>query len=281
MTNKVGRRALAGGAVLLPAAAITRAARAQAPNESALDRIRRTKTLRIAALPGELPYFQKDITTGKWGGACIEMADSIAKVLGAKLQYVEATYGTSVLDLQTDKVDLCFALNPTPERALAIRFTHPMLIHPFGCLAKPGLEPKSWSDIDKPDIRISFDIGSLHETVARRFAPKAQLMGFPNRDQAILALQSGRVDVDILAAMLGLSAVAKNPTLGKWYLLDQPSVALPSSLAVQYEQDTRLLDVLNAWLDFNRGLGQLREWLISGLVLEGVKREQIPPELTF
>ncbi|MEO8714456.1 MAG: ABC transporter substrate-binding protein, partial [Acetobacteraceae bacterium] len=105
MTNKVGRRALAAGAGLLPVAMIG-SAHAQAPSESALDRIRRTKTLRIAALPGELPYFQKDITSGAWGGACIEMANSIAKVLGAKLAYIEATYGTSVLDLQTDKVDL-------------------------------------------------------------------------------------------------------------------------------------------------------------------------------
>ncbi len=281
MTSNVGRRALAGGAVLLPAAAITGAARAQTPNESTLDRIRRTKTLRIAALPGELPYFRKDIATGAWGGAAIEMAASMAKLLDAKLGYVEATYGTSVLDLQSDKVDLAFALNPTPERALAIRFTHPMLIHPFGCLARPGLEPKTWADIDKPNIRVAFDIGSLHETVANWFTPKAQHMGFPNRDQAILALQAGRADVDILAALLGLSAVGKNPALGRWYLLSQPTVALPTALAVQYEPDTKFLDVLNAWLDFNRGIGQLREWLINGLELEGVKRDQIPPELTF
>ena len=209
------------------------------------------------------------------------MASSIAKLLGAKLDFVEATYGTSVLDLQSNKVDLAFALNPTPERALAVRFTHPMLIHPFGCLARSGLEPKSWTDIDKPDIRIAFDIGSLHETVAKRFAPKAQHVGFPNRDQALLALQSGRADVDILAALLGLSAAAKNPSLGHWYLLTQPTVALPSSLAVQYEPDTRFVDVLNAWLDFNRGIGQLREWIIGGLELEGVKRDQIPPGLTF
>jgi len=211
----------------------------------------------------------------------IAMAESIAKLLGAKLDYVEATYGTSVLDLQSDKVDLAFALNPTPERALAVRFAHPMLIHPFGCLARQGLAPKTWADIDKPDIRIAFDIGSLHETVAKRFAPKAQHVGFPNRDQALLALQSGRADVDILAALLGLSAVAKNPALGRWYLLGQPTVALPSSLAVQYEPDTRFVDVLNAWLDFNRGIGQLREWIIGGLELEGVKRDQIPSELTF
>ncbi|HET6183091.1 MAG TPA: transporter substrate-binding domain-containing protein [Acetobacteraceae bacterium] len=282
MANRIGRRMLAaGGAALLPAAGLVASARAQGAGESTLDRIRRTKTLRIAALPGELPYFQKDISSGAWSGAAIEMANSIAKLLDAKLEYTEATYGTSVLDVQTGKIDLAFALNPTPERALAVRFTHPMLIHPFGCLAKPGLEPKTWADINKPDIRIAFDIGSLHETVAKRFAPNAQHVGFPNRDQALLALQAGRADVDILAALLGLSATAKNPSLGHWDLLQQPTVALPSSLACQYEADTRFVDMLNAWLDFNRGIGQLREWLIDGLELEGVKRDQIPPELTF
>ncbi len=281
MANRVGRRALAAGAALLPAATLVGGARAEPPAESALDRIRRTSTMRIAALPGELPYFNKNIATGQWSGAAIEMANSIAKVLGAKLAYVEATYGTSVLDLQTNKVDLAFALNPTAERALAIRFTRPMINHPFGCLARQGLSPKTWADIDKPDLHVAFDIGSLHETVAKRFAPKAQHVGFATRDQCILALQAGRVDVDILAALLGLSAVGKNPALGPYHLLSDPLVALPSSLAVQYEPDTRFADVLNAWLDFNRGIGQLREWLIAGLAQEGVKPDQIPPELSF
>ncbi|MDQ2804348.1 MAG: hypothetical protein M3Y41_17320 [Pseudomonadota bacterium] len=85
----------------------------------------------------------------------------------------------------------------------------------------------------------------------------------------------------MLAALLGLSAVGKNPALGRYHLLTSPSVALPSALAIQYEADTRLLDVLNAWLDYNRGIGQLREWLIAGLAQEGVKPEQIPSELNF
>ena len=51
--------------------------------------MRRTKTLRIAALPGELPYFQKDLATGEWSGACIDMAKDIAKVFDAQLEYVE------------------------------------------------------------------------------------------------------------------------------------------------------------------------------------------------
>ncbi len=280
MTNRVSRRGLAAGAALFPAAMIG-TAHAQQAGESTFNRIQRTKVLRIAALPGELPYFNKDITNGSWSGAAIDMANSIAAVFNAKLEYVEATYGTSILDLQANKVDLAFALNPTPQRALSIGFTHPMIIHPFGCLAKPGLDPKTWDDINKADIRIAFDIGSLHEVCAKRFAPTAQHVGFATRDQCILALQSGRVDVDILAALLGLSAVGKNPSLGPYHLLNDPLVALPSSFGIQREADTSFAEVLNAWLDFNRGIGQVREWLINGLAQEGVKRDQIPASLTF
>lgn len=278
MANRIGRRGLAAGAALLPAGFIT-AAQAQTTNEGTLARIQRTKTIRVAALSGQMPYFSKDITTGQWQGACVEMTNSIAKVLDAKVEWVEATYGTSVLDLQTNKVDLGFALNPTPERALSIGFTHPMLIHPFGCVSKT-LKPETWDDLNKPNIRIAFDIGSLHETLAKRFDSKAQLMGFPNTDQAILALQTGRVDVVILAAMLALSALGKNPGIGTFYLLQNPLVALPSCLGIQ-EEYSPFATVINAWLDMNRGTGQLREWLISNLEKMGVKRDQIPASLTF
>ncbi len=193
----------------------------RARRESTFDRVRRTKVLRIAALPGELPYFQKDLATGEWSGACISMAQDIAKVFDARLEYVEFTYGNSVLDLQSNKIDLAFALNPTPARALSIAFTRPMITHPFGCLAKKGLAPKTWDDLNKPELVIVFDIGCLHETAARRYCPKAQLTGFKTRDECTLALQSGRADAHIQAALLGLSTVGKNPSLGSVLPADQ------------------------------------------------------------
>jgi polar amino acid transport system substrate-binding protein len=237
--------------------------------------------LRIAALPGELPYFQKDLATGEWSGACIDMARDIAKVFAADLAYTESTYGNSVLDLQSNKVDLAFALNPTPARALSIGFTHPMIIHPFGCLARHDLDPKTWDDLNKPDIRIVFDLGSLHETVARRYCPKAQLTGFKTRDECTLALQSGRADAHIQAAILGLATVGRNPSLGPYHLLTNPLVALPSCLGIQREPDTRFKEVIDAWLDMNRGTGQIREWLLDGLAKFGVTRDQVPSTLTF
>ena len=155
------------------------------------------------------PYFQKDALGGTWKGAAIEMAKSIAAVWGAELVYVETTFGNSVLDVQSNKVDIAFALNPTPQRALAIGFTRPYIVAPYGCIAKAGLSPKTWSDLNKPDIRVAFDLGSLHETCARRFAPKAQLTGFKTTDDCILALQGGRVDVQVLATTVGLGLSAR------------------------------------------------------------------------
>src|SRR5262245_25536742 len=128
------RYALAIGSGAALATAMTRPASAAEATDSTLERVRSSKTLRIAVLPGELPYFNKDLATGTWSGFSIEMANDIAKLLDVKLEYTESTYGNSILDLQANKIDLGFALNPTPQRALLGDFTNLVVPHPFGPL---------------------------------------------------------------------------------------------------------------------------------------------------
>ena len=281
MTNRPTRRGLAVGAAALPTAFLIGSAQAQTGALSTLDRVTSTKQLRIAVVSGSPPYFKKDLATGQWAGSAVEMAKGIASVWGAELVFVESTWGNSVLDLQSNKIDIAFALNPTPQRALAIGFTRPFIVAPFGCLAKAGFAPKTWDDLNRPDIRICFDLGSLHETCARRFAPKAQLTGYKSIDECVLALQSGRVDAEVIATTIGLSTVGKNPSLGPYHLLNTPTVSLPSCYGIQREPDTRFKEVVDAWIDFNRGIGTIREHMINGLALNGVTSEQVPSELSF
>jgi polar amino acid transport system substrate-binding protein len=282
MTHRPTRRGLAAGVTALPAAFFIGTSEAQtASASSTLERVTSSKQLRMAVVSGSPPYFRKDLATGQWAGAAVEMAKGIAGVWGAEVVFVESTFGNSVLDLQSNKIDIAFALNPTPQRALAIGFTRPYIVAPFGCLAKAGFAPKTWDDLNKPDIRIAFDLGSLHETCARRFAPKAQLTGYKSIDECILALQSGRVDAEVIAATVGLSNVGKNPALGPFHLLSTPVVSLPSCYGIQREPDTRFREVVDAWIDFNRGIGTIREMMINGLALNGVTPEQVPSELSF
>ena len=153
MTHRPTRRGFAAAAAL-PAMFFVGSAKAQTVTESTLDRVTRTKQLRIPVVANSPPYFQKDALTGAWKGAAIEMATSIAGIWSAELVYVETTFGNSVLDVQSNKVDIAFALNPTPQRALAIGFTQPYYLHPFGYVARKGFPAKTWGDLNNPDIRV-------------------------------------------------------------------------------------------------------------------------------
>jgi polar amino acid transport system substrate-binding protein len=145
----LSRRLFAAGAAGA-SAILAGAARAEEQSpESTIDRIKRTKVLRIAALPGEAPYFNKDIASGNWSGMCIEMAKDIAGVFEGQVEYVESTYGNSVLDLQANKIDLAFSLNPTPKRALVIDFTHAFYLHGFGMVGKKGFHASSTTPMSK------------------------------------------------------------------------------------------------------------------------------------
>jgi polar amino acid transport system substrate-binding protein len=269
---------LAGAGVALSATKQTAMAQTA---ESTLERIRRTGILRIAVIVGQEPYFHKDLPTGQWSGACIDMANDIASKLNAKVEFVESTWGNQVLDLQGGKIDLAFAVNPTPERALVIDFSTPILVHSFTVITRKGLaKPQIWADINKPEAKITVDIGSTHETIARRYCPKATILGFKNRDEAILAVATGRADYNISMAVIAISTMKKNPSLGE-LTIPRPLLTLPTNLGIRAEPDRRYKDFLSAWADYNRVMGQTREWMLKGFEAVGIMAEDVPPEVQF
>lgn len=272
--------ALAGAAIAAGASQDKAHAQAAA-GASTLDRIKRTGVLRVAVIVGQEPYFHKDLVSGQWSGACIDMANDIASKLSAKVEVVESTWGNQILDLQGDKVDLAFAVNPTPERALVIDFSTPILVHSFTVITKKGFaKPQTWAEINKPEVKIAIDIGSTHDMVARRYCPKATILGFKNRDEAILAVATGRADVNVSLAVLSVTTLKKNPNLGE-LAIPRPLLTLPTNMGIRAETDRRYKDFLSAWADYNRSLGQTREWMLKGFEAVGLSPDDIPAEVQF
>ncbi|MBP6020312.1 MAG: transporter substrate-binding domain-containing protein [Burkholderiaceae bacterium] len=265
----------------LPAAAIAQTATPAGEAESTMARVRRTKKLRIAALVGEPPYFSKDPLTGIWKGAAVEMAKDIASILDVELEMVDSTYGNSVIQLQTGKVDLAMALTPTPLRALSIDFSHPTYLHPYGLVSNKDIDVSTWEDLNKSDLKIAVDLGSTQEMLARRLAPNAKITAYATRDDVMMALQSKRVDCAVFAVLLGLTAVKKSPAIGKFSMLKEPVIGLTSSLAFAKESNTDWRNFLDVWVDHNRSLGQIQEWIFDGLLLSDVQRSDIPADVVF
>src|SRR5438034_4004641 len=144
LSRRLFAASAAGAAAAAGASAVLAGeAKAQtAPTDSTMERVKSSKVLRIAALPGEAPYFNKDLATGQWSGMCIDMAKDIASQFDGTVEYVESTYGNSVLDLQANKIDLAFALNPTPKRALVSISPTPSICTVSAWSAARALRPR-------------------------------------------------------------------------------------------------------------------------------------------
>lgn len=272
---------LASGALIGASAAGLGTIQAQQAETSTLERIKRTGVLRSAVIVGQEPYFHKNLATGQWSGACVEMANDIASKLSAKVELVESTWGNVILDLQSNKIDVAFAMQPTPERSLAVDFSTPIFYHTFTTVTRKGFpRPRTWEDLSKPEVKIAVDLGSSHEFIARRYAPKANILAFKTRDEAVLAVATGRADCTVVLTILALATLKKNPALGE-LVVPAPVLTLPSNIMIRYDGDKRFRDFLSAWADYNRAMGQSREWLLKGFAALGITAQDIPPELQF
>jgi polar amino acid transport system permease protein len=83
LTNGLSRRGLAGAlSAMALAGALPPTARTQGTGERTFDRIRRTKVLRIEALPGELPYFRGVLVTLAYMAGTIALGLIIGLAVG-------------------------------------------------------------------------------------------------------------------------------------------------------------------------------------------------------
>ncbi|NQE50753.1 transporter substrate-binding domain-containing protein [Herbaspirillum rubrisubalbicans] len=253
------------------------AATASGAAEPTLARVQRTKTLRIGAVRGAAPYYNKDLASGEWGGFMIDFARSLAASLNVKLDITETTWGNSVLDLQTHKIDLFFGMNPTPARREVINFSEPLFLNAFTIVSKK--EFKTWADLDKPEVKIGVDIGSSHDQLVSRVCPHATIMRLEKADDATLALQTGRVDAQVLVWLLALNILKKNPALGKM-TVPQPLEATSTNIGLPKEDDKAWAEAVNKWIAAERAAGKIKPTVLGNLQkLSGVKPEEVPAQI--
>jgi polar amino acid transport system substrate-binding protein len=280
----LSRREFAGG--MAAAAAVRRHApeRPATPPEPArepnLARILRTRRLRVGAPLGEEPYSYKNSATGQWSGFLVAMAGDLAAALGVELAIVETNWADMVTDLHTGKIDLAYGPSPTAQRAMFADFSTPLFHDTFAILARQGFAPKSWSELNVPESLVAVDTGSAREEAVRRFAGNAAITGFKTREEALLAVQSGRADCFVATVFFALAALKKNPQIGE-LIVPAPQLRAARCPAVPYDDDRRFRGVVDAWSEDNRGTGQIRNWIMAGLANLGIEPSDLPSDVSF
>ena len=247
---------------------------------SAWTEIMSSHKLNTCVVPGYQPYSWVD-KDGQWQGFAVEMAKDTAKNLRADPVFIETSFKTVVLDLQSGKCDVFYGFNATPERALAIDFAGPLYTLGFGALDRPGWSAPGdrWADLNNPDIRVCYSVGNSSEQQIKRFAPKSTQVALASSEECALALLSGRVDRYVDGIMGIVGADQKNAQLGKIHLMT-PAYALPSYAGVRLD-DGRFQKFLQRWTEYNRANGNITVWLTAAMGKIGVDVNLLPPEIQF
>lgn len=281
MTKTNRRNVLLGSAALLGSAMTVPTWAQDNIDMATWDRIASSKTLRIAAVAGGAPNYQKDLATGEWGGIMIDLANNLAAKLGAKLVITETTWGNAVLDLQSNKIDIFFGLNPTPQRLKVIAFSEPLYNNAYSLIAKKGFSPKTWDEMDTPDVTIAVDVGSSYDNLVTAMYKKAKILRFEKSADATLAVQTGRADVQPLVVTLSAGIVKKNPGIGH-VVVPEPIKGTSTNAGLRMETDQRWKTYVDGWIAELRKSGAINTIVLANLdKLMSIKREEIPAIVSF
>ncbi|GHG29507.1 transporter substrate-binding domain-containing protein [Paracoccus aerius] len=269
MISRRSFTAFLAGSVAL--AALPAAAQAQ----SSLERIKTSGVLRIGAVADGAPYYQKSVADGSWRGFYIDICKKLAGDLGVDLEITETTWGNSVLELQADKLDVFFGLNPTPEREKVIDFSGPCFRNAFSLVVDEDEQRAAWEDFNNPETRIAVDAGSSHDSAVTRHCPDAQIVRLKSQSDATASVQAGRADAQCLVLILALTLVSKNKNIGK-VVIPSPGDATTSNAGFRREEDPAWKDFVTGWIEEQRQSGFVRKAIIDNMALLGVTEEDFP-----
>ena len=252
------------------------AAPAVAQDTATVKQIRDRGALRIAGILNEDPYFSKDPRTGEWRGFAIEMGKDMAKELGVKLEVVESSWSNSILDVQSGKVDLAFALTALPKRALSVDFSAPTYYNSFVIISpKAELASKTWAELNDPAYTFAVDMGSSQDQITKAYLPKANILRFKTRDEAVIAVATGKAQALVNTVFNGMVMTKKNNAIGNVYV-PQPILSSPSVIGINYNTDETFKRFVSAWADYNRRVGNNQTWILNGLQPFGISLEDLP-----
>lgn len=224
-----------------------------------LDRIRSTKELHVGYFVFE-PTIMENPNDGKLSGIFVDMIESIAKSLDAKVVYHKVDLANFAAGLQSRQFDLCIgATFATPQRATAVLFTRPIFYAGYTGLAKPQNAKSfpTWQSMDRSGVRVAVKQGSAIDDFVRDNFHKAQIVRLTGADLTLplAAVSAGQADVGLMNQLTVFTYHKAHPELTE-VLANTPIASTNFSWSVRPE-DVRFLFFLNTALEYLENTGEV------------------------
>ncbi len=181
---------------------------------SHLDTIMTRGTLRVCTTGDYKPYsFLKP--DGTFEGIDIDMADSLAKSLGVKSEFVKTTWPNLMKDFIA-KCDVAVGgVSTTLERQKHVFFTEPYMVDGKTPIARCADADKyqTLAQIDQSSTRVIVNPGGTNERFAKQYFSHAAVTVYPDNVTIFKQILAGKADVMVTDASETLLQQKLNPGL--------------------------------------------------------------------
>ena len=174
-------------------------ASAPAQQPSRLDQIISRGTLRVGMTGDYRPFTFLDKETQKFGGFDVDMAESLGKALGVKVEYVHTAWPQMAGDFEADKFDIAMGgVSITLDRQKKGLFSTPIMREGKTPIARCADKDKyaDLADIDKSGTRVIVNPGGTNERFARAHLKSADIRVY--NDNVTIFDEIAKGDADLM-----------------------------------------------------------------------------------
>ncbi len=216
-------------------------------------------TLTMITSPDYPPYEFYDTQGGerKIVGFDVDIANTLAKELGFKLQIMESDFNGLIPALQANRADFVMAgMTPTPERQKNVDFS---IIY---YEAKDTIVAPKTSNLkqiqDLAGKKIGVQLGTIQEQNAKKISAKVpgiQLKQLNRVPEVIQEIKSGRIDGAIVEDTVAKGFAQANPELEFTVIPSQEA----SGSAIAFPKGSQLVEPFNKVLQQMKDKGELQK----------------------
>jgi len=228
---------------------------APASRADVLANVRARGSVRVGVSEG-VPWMMRDAGDAPMGFT-VDLAERLASDLGVALELITLPHAELVPAVAAGRVDVASGLSITVQRALEVDFTSSLATSQIEVVAH--LDPDGarfgLDALDREQVKIAFEAGTLFEDLARVRFPNAVLAPAASEADARAALLEGQVQALIAAKPLP-ELLARGSPETLFQPADAALYTTAEGLAVR-RGETAWLRVLDAWIVEQKASGFL------------------------
>ncbi|MCW5772663.1 MAG: transporter substrate-binding domain-containing protein [Rhodospirillaceae bacterium] len=257
------------GLALAGAVALIASVGAAAAQQSTLQKVLSSGTLRVGTTGDYNPMTIFDPATKSYKGYEIDAATKLAADLGVKLEFVRTDWKTLIQGLTSDKYDILMSgTSLSIARFKVVSFTNPYNSYFMVGLAlkdKAG-KFKSWDDVNKKETTVAVTLGTNFEGIAKEVLAKSTLKRIEAPAREYQEVLAGRADIGLTSSTEAAGLIKTYPNL-RIVLADAKFGKQVHGYMVR-QGDFTWVNYLNSWLALREADGTLPAIRAKWLALE-------------